>query len=794
MSYEDLQSRQSYIKDRLEEIGIDDPLASARSKKKKGITKPAPIVVKSEEAAIPYDPKKDVHWDFVLKEMKWLACDFQSERKKQTSLAKKQAASIKQYHDTKEKRKLRAFAEMELKKRRLASKLARDVVKGWWNAKIERVIAYKQKVDADLIRKRGMDRHLVFLVKQTERYTDLLNEQLLNDAHGNGSGIASRSLTIEQALNESNDSLAARTARHRHTDYQTLADTLRDTEFYGESTEDEGESEMEDYIPDDVSVEDDETTFIEAEEIDSSGDVLKEADLLVEESQMDIESVLKRFEEERDSIIEGGDENQADVYTAPRTRRTKRVKFAPEISDVKEPSSSDIAPTRRDSDGNYADDDADMSDVDDFANDSDGSDEFTSNQLDCVDDETTLDAEMRLKPDMSPQDELDMLQREAEMSIEELQAMYSASQGVEVSGDGQSNNDDDASMASASSGSEAFEDDLQAVDDETTIEVEERLGRDMSYEDEITLLQKESEMSIDELRAKYAQMDEEDGNDIDEESETNSEEADNFQEDPFSVDDQGEQDEFQPVLGTDADDETTIDAEERLGREMSYEDEINLLQKESEMSVEELRALYYNQNEPSEEDDEEGEEEEESTSDSQDEAEFQPLSGADVDDETTLAAEERLCREMTHEEEMNMLEKESEIPIEELRAQCSNQDEEMPGSDSDDEKEACEPRQMEQEDDNNESNKRKLAQDDDDDEGAAAFRSLELADAKARNTAVSRPYLVSSWVKLREYQQIGLNWLVSIQARRLNGILADEMGLGKTLQVSTTHGGTYYFT
>jgi hypothetical protein len=37
-------------------------------------------------------------------------------------------------------------------------------------------------------------------------------------------------------------------------------------------------------------------------------------------------------------------------------------------------------------------------------------------------------------------------------------------------------------------------------------------------------------------------------------------------------------------------------------------------------------------------------------------------------------------------------------------------------------------------------------------------------------------------LKLREYQHMGLNWLVSIQSRRLNGILADEMGLGKTVQ------------
>lgn len=35
---------------------------------------------------------------------------------------------------------------------------------------------------------------------------------------------------------------------------------------------------------------------------------------------------------------------------------------------------------------------------------------------------------------------------------------------------------------------------------------------------------------------------------------------------------------------------------------------------------------------------------------------------------------------------------------------------------------------------------------------------------------------------LREYQHIGLDWLVTMFEKKLNGILADEMGLGKTIQ------------
>lgn len=42
------------------------------------------------------------------------------------------------------------------------------------------------------------------------------------------------------------------------------------------------------------------------------------------------------------------------------------------------------------------------------------------------------------------------------------------------------------------------------------------------------------------------------------------------------------------------------------------------------------------------------------------------------------------------------------------------------------------------------------------------------------------PYLLRG--TLREYQHIGLDWLVTMYEKKLNGILADEMGLGKTIQ------------
>ncbi|CAG0922333.1 unnamed protein product [Notodromas monacha] len=51
------------------------------------------------------------------------------------------------------------------------------------------------------------------------------------------------------------------------------------------------------------------------------------------------------------------------------------------------------------------------------------------------------------------------------------------------------------------------------------------------------------------------------------------------------------------------------------------------------------------------------------------------------------------------------------------------------------------------------------------------------SEVKARTPS---PFLLKH--TLREYQHIGLDWLVTLYERNLNGILADEMGLGKTIQ------------
>ena len=930
MPHPALVARGEQIRSRLAVIAVDGQRSGARVKARAGKPPPPggqdcppPVVV------VPYEPRTDVHWDYVVKEMMWLAADFQSERKAQTSAGRKLAGAVRQFHRSRETRQIREMAEAELKRRRLANRLARDVCRGWW-AKVERVVAHKQKVTADAGRRRAMDRHLVHLVRQTERYGRSLADRHALERGGaagdgaNGGGGATRSAngsggpalpsgaeeehrtqSIEQAL-----AAASRTGAHRRrskaavTNYRRVAVDPSDSELYGTSTADDSD----DYTAaSDGELADDVSTLVEAERMGTREDERDEARKLREESEMDIEQVLERLREEAAAAAvlaseeeDGQEEKKGDderETSAPRGRTSRRsrkvVQFAPTAATAPAPaatrSGENIAlrPRRAYSPsghGSDADDDADASDVEDFdasvGDISDGSDEFEAD-AGAVDDERTMAAEERLGRDMPYQQEIDLLSQEAEMSVEQLRAMYmpqaAAAAAVQAAEEDEKMPDEDA--GGDSSGSEEFVgNDRDGIDDETTLEAEERLGREMSAEDEINMLNREAEMSVEELRAMYAGIDEggspEDGGTKDggtkltasaadsgkrrsrsrrsatktEEIESNSTSRRSRRrvaasmEEPLGEeggDDPEGEEEFQLQGAGEVDDETTLEAEERLGRDMSYQQEIDLLKRESEMSVEELRAMYAGVN--GEDTGDLGSEGDDSLppeptpvaslsagrrrtrpraasgtrssklandafkdDDGAEEDEYRPEARAAVDNEDTLAAEERLGREMSPEEELEMLQHQNEIPIEELRAMYTAMENEG-GNQSDDADEmSCDDadsapsngerskRKREEEEEETmdvdefkqgvvEENKKvktsnNKSNEEEEDATVDVLKALEESEAKARQTVVSRPFLLAPWVKLREYQQIGLNWLVSTQGRRLNGILADEMG------------------
>ena len=760
------------------------------------------------------------HWDFTLKEMLWLSADFQSERKRQISQAKKLSNAIKQYHATLHTRKLRERAEFEARVRRLAAKLNRNVQRGYWK-KIERVVGYKQRLNGEEQRKKDMDKHLVFLVRQTEKYGESLTKRSTDGGSGVGGGegddgddstMNQHQMTIEEALSESS-SLGRRKSTLTNVDYSRMDqdESYNERTFYGERVVANHNSTRNSTLTssspptketntgdDDDEYEPSESELMEEAENEKSeyveflnsfreqcpDEVREEVNKLLEEQEMDLDTLLQRLVEEGQQIEAAAKEEVQEDGTGAQNpaveeevvgepmeidestavpRRTRHVSFAASRQE------RTFGPSPPSVESMLGEDDHEEKDEFHLENEE-------------VDDETTIEAEERLGRDMSYTDEIELLNRENEMSIEELRAMYA---NMEDGDDESADNidgkaDNDLSMLGEDDHEEKDEFHLEhsEVDDETTIEAEEKLGRDMSYQEEIDLLKRESEMSVKELRAMYANMEKGDNNGT-----QPAEEGEAMEETALSLldeDDHEEKDEFH-LENAEVDDETTIEAEEKLGRDMSYQEEIDLLKRESEMSVEELRAMYANL-EDGGVDDNNGRQACTASSaldllnedDHEEKDEFH-MEEEELDDETTIEAEEKLGRDISYEQELAQLQEENEMSTEELRRLYYGLDADEDVADTSTQK--PEKRKHEEADDSDNGKSSKKTKNNSD-EGIVALQSLAASDEKARQTMLTRPFLLASWVKLRAYQKVGMNWLVSTQSRRLNGILADEMGLG----------------
>ncbi|RLU19108.1 hypothetical protein DMN91_009466 [Ooceraea biroi] len=247
--------------------------------------------------------------------------------------------------------------------------------------------------------------------------------------------------------------------------------------------------------------------------------------------------------------------------------------------------------------------------------------------------------------------------------------------------------------------------------------------------------------------------------------------------------------------------------------------------------------------------------------------EFQPNQSSDDDEETIAKAEEEMKLTINHKEEIELLKKESEIPLEdllkelppnyledrnrslspqnvnereqnadnemsidELTAKYANMSDMLIDIDAEGEgtdKESSDKEAMQETEDqistseseseeSDDGNDEKESQTQSDIEADVGLQSLLEDPEKQSDSRISEvdhsdahnemdnvaalaesiqpkgntllttsvvtkiPFLLKH--SLREYQHIGLDWLVTMYERKLNGILADEMGLGKTIQ------------
>ena len=753
-----LEERRISISHRLDDISIPIPknvaqqteqlqtTTSVSKKKKRGrrsvTPNHVPDDVPSEAAAAIAAPnhaakvircdKTDTHWDFLLKEMKWLAADFQAERKRHLGFSKKMAVSATVYCEGAAARELKSIQDAAIKQRKLAARIARECTKKFWS-QIHRVITYKQKVSYDTMRHNAMNQQLVQLVQQTEKYTALLSMTEPTAEENNMSSTRKNNLSIEQALANS----AVRRSKNRVRDYARLLHDVEttdgETSYYGESTDDNSGSDAT-YVneEDDISA-DDESTLRAAEmeewrerhsnlveNNNNSDDVLDEEEvvfeadpielqLLQEEAEMDIQQVLERLNADAGTSTDDISSNKqrqvqfldekVERVEASEASATAVVDTEAIAIDAPEP----VVPVAPALDGCDADDDMDASDVDDYDDNRDVKEEDDGDyvlEVEEVDDETTLEQEELLPRDMPPEDEIRLLQEENEMSVEELRKLYSG----------------------------AFsEPHLNNNVDQSDVDMEEQLPPsaqdDMDHDD--------ANMEVDSKMTFTSQL----------LSSISKKEFENLDED-----------EEEYVVEEAVDDETTMEAEEKMGRDMSFAQELSILKRESEMSVDELRAMYSRINDDSatcsSSDRMETTEDLLDAVDDQENDEEFVLEEDVPDDESTLEAEARMGPEINPDEEIALLKRESELPIEDLRKIYDNVL--AAGSDSDETP--------------------KISTGHDDKHPQTSENASALM---PKASIVSRPFLIPSRVKLREYQHVGLSWLVSLQSRRLNGILAD---------------------
>ncbi|XP_039480990.1 helicase domino isoform X1 [Drosophila santomea] len=295
-------------------------------------------------------------------------------------------------------------------------------------------------------------------------------------------------------------------------------------------------------------------------------------------------------------------------------------------------------------------------------------------------------------------------------------------------------------------------------------------------------------------------------------------------------------DDFRPESGSEDDEETIAKAEEDAA---DVKEEVTALAKESEMDFDDfLNDLPpgYLENRDKLMKEEQSSAIKTETPDDSDDSEFEAKEASD-DDENTISKQEEAEQEIDHKKEIDELEADNDLSVEQLLAKYKSEragdqppspkrrklaprdpeldsDDDSTAVDSTDESEdgATEDEEdastvktdtdVEEQDEPEDGLKSLLADADvtggaagsEGTAGASGNKDDMLNDAAAlaeslqpkgntlssTNVVTPVPFLLKH--SLREYQHIGLDWLVTMNERKLNGILADEMGLGKTIQ------------
>ncbi|XP_010557228.1 PREDICTED: protein PHOTOPERIOD-INDEPENDENT EARLY FLOWERING 1 isoform X2 [Tarenaya hassleriana] len=388
----------------------------------------------------PKEPRRPkTHWDHVLEEMAWLSKDFESERKWKLAQAKKVALRASKGTVDQATREEKKLKEEEQRLRKVALNISKDIKKFWM--KIEKLVLYKHQLVLGEKKKKALDKHLEFLLGQTERYSTMLAENLVEPYERGQNNAPEKQLAIESKSDE--ESLEQEPIE---LNVGSESGTVENDVDYDISSGDDSEDNED-------TIEEDEKHISERERQEELEALQNEVDLPLEELLRSYSAARgpsictltcqKMAEIETDLASEGqyhGKEEKNNIAAAKETvgstsvRRSDHSNGELAMSETHshelEPGPSEDVTTiswKSEKEGHPYDFNDEQEDVD-----------FVVSTKEEKDDEATLSEEEELaKADTKdPIDEIALLQKESEMPIEELLARYKKDiDGKEISED-----------------------------------------------------------------------------------------------------------------------------------------------------------------------------------------------------------------------------------------------------------------------------------------------------------------------------------------------------------------------
>uniref|UniRef100_A0A2P2L6V3 DNA helicase n=1 Tax=Rhizophora mucronata TaxID=61149 RepID=A0A2P2L6V3_RHIMU len=365
----------------------------------------------------PCRPK--THWDHVLGEMAWLSKDFEKERKWKLAQAKKVAFRASKGMLDQATRGEKKLKEEEQRLRKVALNISKDVKKFW--TKIEKLVLYKHQMELDEKKKKALDKQLEFLLGQTERYSTMLAENLVD-----------KPLLQHSPLNHTN---SLHKERGENGESGKLHDELLNTvddDDYDVQSEEESED-------DEHTIEEDEALITEEERREELAALRDEIDLPLEEllkryavKEVGGNSNDERCENGANLSVEGENHDRANGHPSVSEIDIKRALVAGRCCDENNgPSSTSENDALEVEKGgtrylsNICGEPAKEHVQYDFIDEQEDGD-FVLATGEEKDDETTLseeDALAKADPE-NPVDEISLLQMESEIPLEELLARY----------------------------------------------------------------------------------------------------------------------------------------------------------------------------------------------------------------------------------------------------------------------------------------------------------------------------------------------------------------------------------